>query len=239
MYYVFVTFACLIIISGCTDSEVKPRWQTLQEMRGKDNYAEQLASLEYIYHKGGIDPNKSSTAHWDFWIYWVFLGKKYPPAHSSLMQVRDNMTARFLKEKNIMLAKDIFYINELLEQDDSSIKMYEKVKDDVDPFSKRNLFDEAIEALHRQERYDLIVDVIKDPRKEYEGILARQQRLQNDNENMRNIYVSQCVILRDTAKYLKRNEDAKWITQNAIRYGNTQKYKDALLDPRQDKDGVK
>lgn len=123
-------------------------------------------------------------------MYWVELGRKYPPALEKLKEIRNQKEKTLADgEGSFELFHDVSGINKALKEDERTIDLFKKVES-TNPEQIDRLWIVAKDLAFAQKEYDLINRHIKDVEQEY-----------------RNAYSD---YLRDYSMF-KNDEHIKWV----------------------------
>jgi hypothetical protein len=152
------------VIFCCCGNEATDALDAAQKLAAQGKCEEALQKqIWYHNHALQIDPAQYGVRLSFALLYWVQLGKKYPPALKALRQIRDEKTARLIGgELNRSLFDDIVAINQNLDESKATVEAFKKIEVDRPTFAS-SIAERADQALFDGKEYQLEKKYLCDP----------------------------------------------------------------------------
>lgn len=173
MIMIFVCFSLFVY----SQKDMQKYLIDTREMVKVKNYKDALERFIW-FHEHVLEYDKSMAGvRLSFALSdWKSLAKVYPPAMTSLIDIRDKNTNQIINNLDVAkLFQDVRAINRVLNQNSKTIELFQ--------FLVKNKFDVAKEcwpyvkdALFEAKQYDLISKLIENPLQEYSIIKERYDR---------------------------------------------------------------
>ena len=228
----------LSLFAGGEWKDLKKAEKLAQEGKYKEALKEHLMFYEDSKKVVGMGGVRLSYAIKD----WVKLSKKYPPALTALLEVRDkNKKALLDGTGNFQNFHDLSSINQYLNKDNETYELFLEI-DKKFPTLATSCFIVTKDLVVEHKNYQLYGKYLKDPIGKYEEIVSmREMNLSGmrtnpklNNESMKKF--SDDSFIKDTCQLievlvgLNRKKEAEEIQKRALKYFDNPKIKTAITD---------
>ena len=213
----------IMFAAGCNAENMLDYMDKTDELIQKGEFEEALERTIW-FHNHSLEKQKSiSSVRLSFALSdWYEFGKKYPPAMSALINIRNDKEKMMLTEKaTCELLDDVSSINIVLSEDNKTIHLFKNIQSH-NPFLAKECWYIVKDIVIKQKDDDLLtkysINVLSEYYSAEESLKYIMDRYKNDSEFIemnKNIFVEKTLELIDLSLSLNDKETASLISEKA------------------------